>query len=137
MKQVKQSIAIILFLLAACLADSFGQNYKSTKTEYSKKNVKTGEFDVYKTDYSSHEIEYLSDKSQVVFIGKNNYRITTDKMIYEKSENSIETEVYTGYFDTIGKDCKLIVTKGSLVALWVILFSDKGNDYTIRYYVQL
>ena len=50
MKQVKQSIAIILFLLAACLADSFGQDYKSIKTEYAKKNIKSGNYDVYRTD---------------------------------------------------------------------------------------
>jgi hypothetical protein len=137
MKQVKQSIAIILFLLAACLADSFGQDYKSIKTEYAKKNIKSGNYDVYKTDYSSHEIEYLSDKSQVLFIGQNDNRVTTDKMIYEKNDGGIETEAYSAYFNTIDKQCTLVTSKASLVAMWVIFYANNGNEYSIKYYVKL
>jgi hypothetical protein len=138
MKQVKQSIAIILFLLAACLADSFGQfeTLKTYKQEWRKKNAETGKYEVIKSDNSPYEIEFIKDKKTMLFIGNTTNRFIIDKIILDKVINGFDTQTYTGYWDLIGNNCSLIINTSGTLMLLGIYYEQNGKQYSLTYFIK-
>ena len=136
MKTVKQSIAIILFLLLACLADSFGQN-KTFKQELKRKNSETGNYELIKTDYSPYEIEFLIDKNTVLFAGKSTNRFIINKVILDKVINGYDTQFFKGYWDLIGNNCNLVITRSDSLMLLSIYYELNGNEYSLIYFVRI
>ena len=135
MKTVKQSIAIILLLLLACLADSFGQ--KTYKQELKRKNSETGNYELIKTDYSPYEIEFLKDKNTVLFVGASTNRFIINKIILDKVINGYDTQFFKGYWDLIGNKCNLIINRSDSLMLLCIYYELNGNEYSLTYCVRI
>jgi glucan biosynthesis protein len=131
MKRVYQSIAFILFLLLACLADSFGQvSYKVVHKiyDYSTQQYKV-DFDVDKEIY----VEYDNLKFTFYQQPNTNSIHILKKLSYDDKQN-IQVTTYEAYWNLTNEKCYFTIGTGSLITSYTIYYNDNGIKKSLAFY---
>jgi hypothetical protein len=131
MKNVYRSIAFILFLLLACLADSFGQTtFKIVHKIYDNSTKQ------YKVDFEVNKKLYVEyDNMTFIFHdGKNTNTIYPKNKISENQNNNILTTTYRANWDLTGEDCFFLLSSSKTISSYSIYFVEKGIKKALIFY---